>query len=126
MTTSADTKVKLWNSSNNWNLLGTYTAHSAVVYSLIYLSNDVIASGDSNGMIYMWSITSLTTISTINVDSAVDSLARLNNGFHLASGHSTGSIKIWNIIDGSLITTLLGHSNCVYDLVVISDDLLAS
>ena len=124
LTASADKTVKVWNSSNNWNLIGTYTNHTGYVYALVYLSNDVMASGDTGGKINIWRINSLTAIRTLS-SSAVYSLALLNNGFYLASGHSN-NILIWNINDGSIFKTLVGHTSYVYDLAVISDELLAS
>ena len=49
LTASWDSTVKVWNSSNNLNLVGTYTGHSNSVWSLVYLSNDEVASGDTAG-----------------------------------------------------------------------------
>ena len=125
VTASYDSKVKVWDSINNWNLTGAYTGHSSPVYSLVYISYDVMASGESNRYIKIWIMSSLTTLKTIYAGDAVFCLALLNNGIYLASGHST-FIIIWNINYGSLVATLTGHSSGVYGLAVINDELLAS
>ena len=116
VTASYDGMVKVWNSRNNWNLVGTYTNHSNWVMSLVCISNDVMASGDLLGYVKIWSISLLTTTKTINAGRVVTSLALLNNGFHLASGHDNGSIKIWNINNSSQFKTLSGHTFDVNDL----------
>ena len=120
-----DTIVKVWNSSFNWNLIGTYTNHTGYVQSLVCLNADSMASGDFSGNIKIWSISSLTTIRTILTGAAIYSLALLNNGLHLATGHNP-LIQIWNISNSLRVATLSGHSSIVADLVTLSDELLAS
>jgi WD40 repeat protein len=50
---------------------------------------------------------------------------RLSNGL-LASGFNDNSIKIWNPYDGSLQSTLVGHSSWILSLVQINDETFAS
>ena len=123
LTASNDTTIKLWDSNNNWNLVGTYRDHINTVSSLAYLNNDLMASGDFDGKIKLWRISSLTTIRTIS-SALVFSLVLLKNDY-LASGHNS-VIYLWNINNGSRVTALVGHVHNVNDIAVISDELLAS
>ncbi len=44
----------------------------------------------------------------------------------MAAGLGNGEINIYSINDGNLVSSLKGHSSVVYDLVQLSDELLAS
>jgi WD40 repeat protein len=129
-TCSFDGAVKIWNvsSSFNWSLIKTYSQHSSHVYSLEWLDNDTLASaGWGDLAIKMWSLATGQTKRTINVSNdLVFSLTMLNNKIHLAAGLYNGDINIYNLNDGKLVSSLIGHSGLVNDLVQIRDDLLAS
>jgi WD40 repeat protein len=132
-TISSDAKVKIWNitsSSTSWDLIRTYSGHSATayIYALEVINVDTLATGsDIVYGILIWSISTGVTQRTINVAEGVISLKVLCNGYHLASGPLTsGIIRIYNINDGSLVVSLNGHAGIVNNLVLISCDLLAS
>jgi WD40 repeat protein len=128
-TCSDDGSVKIWNATtttNNWNLIRTYNDHSNPVNGLEWIDQDTIASGSSNNEIRIWSRSTGTAIRTINTGSPVYCLKLLSNGVHLASGIGN-NIKIYNINDGSVISTLSGHSNLINDLALVNNEnLLAS
>jgi WD40 repeat protein len=128
-TCSYDTTVKIWNISNptNWTLISTYTNHTNYVFGLEWINEDTIASGGYDFTIKLWSISTGQTEITIKTSADVYSLKLLNNGVYMACGLSNGNIYIYDINNnGSLITTLSRHLATVFDLVQISDDLLAS
>jgi WD40 repeat protein len=129
-TSSDDRTVKIWNvsSSFDWTLNTTYSQHTSRVYALEWLDNDTLSSaGYSDKTIKLWSPTSGQTKRTIQTNQNVWSLKLLNTNIHLAAGLGNGDINIYNINDGNLVSSLVyGHSFNVYDLVQISDDLLAS
>ena len=122
-TCSEDKTVKIW---NYWNLIQTYTKHAGYVLGLEWISKDTIASGSEDNTIQIWSISTGLIQRTINTGSVARALQLLNNGFHLACGLFDGKINIYNLIDGSLVTTLLGHSSLVNDLVLIYESVFAS
>jgi WD40 repeat protein len=127
-TCSDDKTVKIWNvySEFNWTLFTTYSQHSSAVYDFEWLDNETLASSGYNSEpIKIWSMTTGQTIRIINTDGYVTSLASLNTYIHLAAG-TYGDINIYNINDGNLVSSLKGHTYYVYDLVQISEDLLAS
>ena len=126
-TCSHDNSVKIW-SPFNWTLIQTYSQHSSPVYAAMeWLDADTLAScGYQDITIKIWSLSSSQTKLTITISSYIFSLKLLNNKIHLAAGVSS-NIYIYNINDGRLISTLIGHTDGIKDLVQISDsDLLAS
>jgi WD40 repeat protein len=127
-TCSIDETVKIWNvsSSFNWTLITTYYQHSSSVVALEWLDNDTLASGSDDRTIKLWSMATGQTKRTIQTNQWVSSLKLLNTNIHLAAGLHNGVINIYNINDGNLVSSLKGHTNGVWDLVQISDDLLAS
>jgi WD40 repeat protein len=128
-TCSDDESVKIWNATittNNWNLIRTYTGHGNPVNGLEWIDQDTIASGSNNKVIKIWSISTGTTARTISTDLEAYCLKLLSNGVHLAGGIGN-NIKIYNINDGSVISTLSGHSGSIYDLALTNNgNLLAS
>jgi WD40 repeat protein len=128
-TCSEDKTVKIWNvtSSFNWTLITTYSQHSSAVRALEWLDQDTLASaGYSDKTIKLWSPTTGQTKRTIKTNQEVLSLKLLNTNIHLAAGLLNGDINIYNINDGNLVSSLKGHTSHVYDLVQLSDELLAS
>jgi WD40 repeat protein len=129
-TGSQDKTVKIWHVSSlpfNWALITTYANHSSEVFALEWLDNDTLASaGQRDQTIKLWSPTTGQTKRTINTNGGVYSLKLLNTNIHLAVSLSNSDINIYNINDGLLTSSLKGHTHYVYDLVQLSDDLLAS
>ena len=124
--TSNDKTVKIWNPLTNWTLIQTFTGHTSAVQGLEYICDEKIASGDLLYII-IWTISTGNTSMKINVSSYTQSLQLLSNGVHLAAGLQNGLINIYNLNDGSLISTLIGHTTSVFNLVLERDrDLLIS
>ena len=129
-TCSSDSTVKIWDSSLNWSLIQTYSQHSSQIFGLEWLDADTLASsGLSDRTIKIWSLsTGGQTKRTISTG-YVYSLKFLSNKIHLAAGGGSGypyDIQIYNINDGSLVSSLQGHTSWIYDLIQLSSDLLAS
>ena len=130
-TCSIDNTAKIWNvttinSINSWNLIRTYT-HASSVYSIEFINADTMASGSWDQSIKIWSISTGATLLTINTGDHVYSLQLLSNAFYLAAGLYGGQISIYDINNnGSLVSTLTGHTYQVNDLVLLNSNLLAS
>jgi WD40 repeat protein len=114
---------------SNWTLIRNYTNHTQAVFGLEWINEDTIASGGYDYTIKIWPKNTGQTKITIYTGEVVYSLKLLTNGFYLASGLGSGKINIYDINNnGSLISILVGHSisNDVKDLILLSNDLLAS
>jgi WD40 repeat protein len=68
---------------------------------------DLLASGDSEGLINVWELSSSTALYTLKVPNSVLSLAISDDGHMLASGSyvtkALGDVNIWNLRDSTLI-----------------------
>jgi WD40 repeat protein len=132
-TCSSDSTVKVWDSasSSNWPLIQTYSQHSSQqIFGLEWLDADTLASSGLNDRtIKIWSVSTGQTKRTLSTGIGyVYSLKLLSNKVHLCvgGGGAPFDLQIYNINDGSLVSSLQGHTSWVYDLVQLSSDLLAS
>ena len=126
-TCSDDKTVKIWDPSNTtWTLIQTYKDHNDSVKALEYIDSDTMVSGANDYTTKIWSIKSGLTKMTINLVSRPWSLLLLFDRYDLACGLANGSIFVYNISDGTQRFILTGHTSNVFDLVLISNDLMAS
>ena len=126
-TCSNDRTVKIWDPTNNWNLIQTFSNHTKNVYGLEYLDNDTMVTGGFDCMLFKWKISTGETIGdAINVNSQIITLQLLTNKINVAIGLAIKEIYIYDINDGSIVSVLSGHSDSVMDLVLLSESLLAS
>jgi WD40 repeat protein len=130
-TCSDDESVKIWNATtttNNWNLIRTYTGHDNPVNGLEWIDQDTIASGSNNNDIKIWSISTGTTSRTISTGIEVYCLKLLSNEYYLASCLGNGQINIYDKNSWAFIRTLSsGHTSSIYDLALTNNgNLLAS
>ena len=109
-------------------------SHASGVKSLaISPDGKLLASGDLNGSIKLWSLsegmllTNLWRESGRQVSMGVWSLAFSPDGHLLVAGGGTNAINLWTIPDGRYLATLMGHSRFVTSLAISPDGkLLAS
>ena len=98
---SYDNTVKIWNPLNNiyWALLQAYTGHTSYAGDLAYINADTVATcGMYDGVIQIWSLSTLITQKRISTGSYIYSLQLLSNGIHLAV-NSYYQLNIYNIND---------------------------
>jgi WD40 repeat protein len=106
--------------------LKTLTGHSGQVNSILFYSNEILASASADTKIKIWSVSSGTFSNTLSGhSSSVASLALLQNGY-LASGSWDNTIRIWDISLSYSLYTLSGHSNTVNALVTLNNGYLVS
>ena len=117
--------VKIWNASSNanWPLVRLYSAHTSYTTTFAFINEDTVASYGGAGGVFIWSIKTGITNTTINTPAT--SLQILSNGIDLAVGRYK-VIDVYNVNTGRLVLTLNGHKNDVVDLVLFSYNLLAS
>jgi WD40 repeat protein len=129
-TASSDKLVKVWNVTSpcntSWELIRTYSNHTAGVFGLEWINADTIASGGFDQAINIWSKSTGVKIRTISTGQLIWCLQLLSNGLYLAAGLQNGNINIYNKNTGSVFKTLTGHTLVVNDFALISSNLLAS
>jgi WD40 repeat protein len=126
-TCSFDYTVKIWNPFSNWTLVRTLSGHSSSIEGLEWINDDTIATGSSDSTLRIWTISSGTTIRTIQPGNGVSSLRLLSNGLFLAAGlYTSGNINIYNVNTGSQIATLRGHTATVWNFLLINNDIMVS
>jgi len=126
-TVSDDKTAILWNVNNGtWIMFRKYMRHTAQVVGLEYINTYTLATGANDKTIHIWSIITCQTIKSINTGKGVNALKLFRNGSYLVSAIGGGSLNIYDVKMGSLIASLIGHSNSVNEFELISDDLLAS
>lgn len=132
-----DGAIKLWNWSSGelektlnrpepsditGSIIGWLASYSEFIWC-IDISHDgqIVATGDSNGLINLWNINDKKVIRTLTEHSRdVSGLAFSPDGQLLASASSDNTVKIWNPATGECLDTLQ-HQNRVNCVAFSSD-----
>ena len=144
---SQDETVRLWDVSTgaNINILGKIDNTSAAVQMLQIFSGrgpsstqrkspvtsvafspdgTILASGEINGMVKLWEVSTGRNINTFRGSGALSkSVAFSPDGTQLASSTSGGyeTVEIWEVSTGKIINTIAGHLDGV-DSIAFSPD----
>ena len=144
---SQDETVRLWDVSTgaNINILGKIDNTSAAVQMLQIFSGrgpsstqrkspvtsvafspdgTILASGEINGMVKLWDVSTGRNINTFRGSGALSkSVAFSPDGTQLASSTSGGyeTVEIWEVSTGKIINTIAGHLDGV-DSIAFSPD----
>ncbi len=88
------------------------------VFAVAFSSdNTLLATGDSNGMIRLWEVTSgKELLSCKGHTSWVRSVAFSHDGQILASSGNDRTVKLWNIHTGECLKTLQGHTDTIWSV----------
>ena len=123
----SDAVVKRANFSNasltDTNFIGANLADSSfakvfgAVFSLAYsLDGEFLVSGDGDGVVRLWEVSSGKEILTCNGHSSgILSVTFICNQTFASSGYN-GVIRIWNRSNSKCLMTLEGHSDSVYSI----------
>lgn len=103
---ASDRTIDLWDLEQGH--LGTLTGHEQPVLALAVISGgDFLASGSSDGWIYIWDTTTRQRVREFRGSPrGVDSLSANADGDRLASGSSDGLVRIWGVARGDVLATL--------------------
>jgi WD40 repeat protein len=99
---------------NDGNLVSSLKGHTSIVFGLVQISADLLASSSDDRTVRIWNLTTNTSkfILTGHTD-GVFGLKQITSSI-LASGSGDATIKLWNITSGQLIRTLTGHTGWIY------------
>ena len=108
------------------NKLNQQSLYGNTGIKIISLSNNLLASGSSDGTVKIWNITAAGTLkysfSGIYVETAI---ALLGHGGNLVATSWYNTVNVWNIAENTLLYTLY-HDNTVFTLASLDNDLLAT
>ena len=124
-TVSCDATVNIWNTTSNpWTLTASFSGSGDCFVGLAFIDTDTVVVGDIGGLIQKWSIKTGQTLNSLNVGKGVFSLQLFTNNQGVtcfAAGlDSPGDINIYNLKTFTFVTSLVGHSDTVFDLALIS------
>jgi WD40 repeat protein len=125
---SEDSTVNVWNTLT-WTSIRKYTSHTQIVLSLDQIDNDTMVSGSQDNTIRIWKISTGETLKTINVNSQVNVLRVFSIEYkQIVCGKigSSNNLQIYNYNTSALIQTLVGHSDHVLSIEILSDQFMAS
>ncbi len=114
--------IKIYN-INDGLLVSSLEGHTAYVYDLVQMGDDLLASSGSwDHTVRIWNLTTNTCkFNLTEYNSQVNGLKLITPSI-LASGSLDATIKIWDTTSGQEIRTLTGHTGGIY----MSLDLLNS
>jgi WD40 repeat protein/tRNA A-37 threonylcarbamoyl transferase component Bud32 len=109
--------------------LETWSGHSNFV-TCVAVSPDrkTLASGDSDGSIYLWDLSSRRVVTTFSITMGqVNSVAFSPDGRFLAAGNYTGPAQLWELASGRVISSFDGKEprvsfSPVQALLAVSSD----
>ena len=108
---SINGSIRLWNFiENSIRLIGKVDSSNAVESLSIHPNGQIVASGDSRGMLNIWDLNG-GLLNSINAhSSAVSGLEYSPEGELIVTSSWDGTAKLWTF-DGDLIETLSGHES---------------
>ncbi len=123
---SDDYTVNVW-SPKTWTSIHKYSDHLGYINSLDQLDSYTLVSGSSDQTIRIWKIYSGQTIQIINTSKAVNSIKILSKLLIIACGLSdrNDNLRIYDFT-GDLVKNLMGHSDNVNSIEMLSDQRMAS
>jgi WD40 repeat protein len=125
---SQDHTVNVWDTLT-WTSTKRYTNHTSTVNSLDQIDNDTMVSGASDTTIRIWKISTGETTQIINVSVAVIVVRVFSIEYkQIVCGKlgSSNNLQIYSYSTGDLIQTLIGHSETVNSIEMLSEHFMAS
>uniref|UniRef100_A0A7E4VSY8 WD repeat-containing protein 48 homolog n=1 Tax=Panagrellus redivivus TaxID=6233 RepID=A0A7E4VSY8_PANRE len=128
---SSDTTLKMWNVEKGF-CMSTLRSHRDYVRSLAYAKDvEFIASAGLDHCIYLWTVDSLTQLTSMNnalsassfneTSHSIYSIAMNSTATILASGSPENALRIWDPRNCIRICKLRGHTDNIRSLVVNKD-----
>jgi WD40 repeat protein len=125
---SNDNTANVWN-ARTWTSIQRYTSHTSWVRSLDQIDSDTLVSGSADLTIRIWKISTGETVKVINVDASVFVVRVFSIEYkQIVCGKdgSSDNLQIYNYTTGQLIRALIGHSNTVMTIEMLSEQFMAS
>ena len=94
------------------------------VFGVVFSSNTVLATGDSNGRTYLWDVANGKRLATLRDPNSagVNGVAFSRNGNSFATADASGNVYLWDAATDKLTATLANVSAKGNDSIAISPD----
>ncbi|KAF8429152.1 WD40-repeat-containing domain protein [Tirmania nivea] len=119
---SWDCKARVW-SSRNWETVHILEGHTASVWAVLALDENVILTGSADKTIRMWKDGKLVKILKGHTD-CVRGLCRIPGGGFASCGNDA-TIRVWSS-NGYQLQELHGHTNFIYSIAALPNGDLVS
>ncbi len=121
-TGSGDGKINIWSRlSDTWPLTSQMN-NEAVVYSLVPLPNQLLASVSSKN-VQVWNLVTRTVVKTFSGHSGVlNQIAVSPDQQMIASASNDMTSKVWRVSSGLCLITMIGHTDQVRSVAFYSND----
>ena len=111
------------NTGDNFALANTLRTENGSISTVAIASQSqqgqLVASGNSDGTISVWNLSTGELITTLEGhEKAVNAVVISRDGELLASGSDDSTVKIWNLNNFELVRTLEGHQETVSSLAI--------
>jgi WD40 repeat protein len=125
---SNDNTVNVWNTLT-WTSIQRYTGHTDRVFSFDQIDNDSMVSGSKDNTIQIWRISTGETLKVINVGADVYAVRVFSIEYKqivCGKSGSSSNLQIYNYETGVFTRTLIGHSDSVFSIEMLSEQFMAS
>ena len=120
-----DQTIKIWNTDNG-KCIQTLKGHISLIYCLIFIDKNTIATGSFDKTIKIWNVETGECLKTLKGHfGKIRSLLLLGDG-SLVSASDDKSIKFWDIEKEKCLETINVHKGEIYDLTLLENEYLAS
>ena len=123
---SDDKMIKIWN-TNTWSLIKTLSGHTSNVFQIDQIDSDTLVSASMDMTYRVWSISTGTQIASHTFTNQVYAVKIISSGL-LAVGLQVASsnLQLYNWTMGTLITSLGGHTDTVFNIEILDSQNIAS
>jgi len=119
---SEDKTIRIWNLATG---LQTHLLEAECKFLCVSISGDdeLVVSGDDQGLIRVWSLESQKVISVLEGHTGwVLSVAISSSKEFIVSGSADRTVRVWNLNSGEHIKKLEGHMDYTYCVAISSND----
>jgi WD40 repeat protein len=122
---SYNNKIKMWD-LESFKCIETLNNNSAV-FSLLLLSDKILASGLFDGTINIWNLNEKKIVKSIKAhETWIRCLIKSKDSSKLISGSGDSKIKIWDSNNFELLKELTGHFSYISCLKMLNDETILS
>eukprot|EP00474_Spongospora_subterranea_P010692 CRZ11150.1 hypothetical protein [Spongospora subterranea] len=106
-------------------LTGHISTPSSFIAAVLFISEDLIASADSDKRIHIFNMKSGQSVSQIITPSSISAMCLSSDKSLIISGSSEGQLQFWCLSTFTLVQTLTSHSANITSIIYNGDEIIA-